>query len=184
MRGHLYAVVHRDYANSSDIQIKIFDDQITIFSPGSLYGGLTIEDLKTDTYQSRTRNKLIAEAFYLTNNIEKYGSGYIRIREELMNYPELSFEVEEISGGILVTFKQRTRLSEGLSEGLNEGLNEGLKSLLEMIQQTPGQQAKELSVALERPIKTLERQIKRLIDFKMIERRGSKKTGGYYIVNK
>jgi len=59
----LNAVVHRDYTNSSDIQIKIFDDRITIFSLGTLYGGLTIEDLNTDSYQSRTRNKLVAEAF-------------------------------------------------------------------------------------------------------------------------
>jgi len=35
----LNAVVHRDYANPSDIQIKIFDD------------GITVEDLKTDHYQ-------------------------------------------------------------------------------------------------------------------------------------
>ena len=47
----LYAVVHRDYANPPDIQIKIFDDGITVFSPGKLYGGLTVEDLKTDHYQ-------------------------------------------------------------------------------------------------------------------------------------
>lgn len=86
----LNAVVHRDYANASDIQIKIFDDQITVYSPGKLYGGITIEELSTDTYQSCTRNKLIAEAFYLTNNIEKYGSGYIRIRKELEAYPELA----------------------------------------------------------------------------------------------
>lgn len=79
----LNAVVHRDYANPSDIQIKIFDDRITFFSPGKLFGGLTIEDLKTDNYQSHTRNKLVAEAFYLTKNIEKYGSGFIRIRREL-----------------------------------------------------------------------------------------------------
>ena len=46
----LNAVVHRDYADPSDIQIKIFDDYITIFSPGRLYGGLTIEDLATDNY--------------------------------------------------------------------------------------------------------------------------------------
>lgn len=84
----LNAVVHRDYANSSDIQIKIFDDRITIFSPGKLYGGLSIADLSTDHYQSRLRNKLIAEAFYLTKNIEKYGSGFIRIRKELEVYPD------------------------------------------------------------------------------------------------
>ncbi len=75
----LNAVVHRDYKNASDIQIKIFDDRLTFFSPGGLYGGLTIEALKTDLYPSQLRNKLIAEAFYLTGNIEKYGSGMIRI---------------------------------------------------------------------------------------------------------
>ena len=36
------------------------------------------------------RNKLIAEAFYLTKNIEKYGSGFIRIRKDLESYPEIS----------------------------------------------------------------------------------------------
>ena len=167
----LNAVVHRDYANSSDIQIKIFDEQITIFSPGTLYGGLMMEDLRTDTYQSRTRNKLIAEAFYLTNNIEKYGSGFIRIRQELNDYPELDFEIEEISGGVLVTFNRF------------EGLSEGLKTLLETIRQTPSIQAKQLSVELERPVKTIERQIKTLTDKKLIERRGSRKTGGYYVLD-
>ena len=110
----LNAVVHRDYANPSDIQIKIFDDRITIFSPGKLFGGLSIADLATDHYQSRLRNKLIAEAFYLTKNIEKYGSGFIRIRKELEAYPDLTFAIEEIGGGVLVSFLQ--------VEGVNEGV--------------------------------------------------------------
>ena len=59
----LNAVVHRDYTSPTDIQIKIFDNAITFFNPGRLYGDLTIAKLKTDSYQSRTRNKLIAEAF-------------------------------------------------------------------------------------------------------------------------
>ena len=109
--------MHRDYANSSDIQIKIFDDRITIFSPGKLYGDLTIEEIKTDSYQSHIRNKLIAEAFYLTKNIEKYGSGFIRIRKELESYQEVSFDVEEVGGGILVTFSTLVSISEGVSEG-------------------------------------------------------------------
>lgn len=72
----LNAIVHRDYLSPVDTQIKIFDQSITIFNPGKLYGDITIDQLKTDNYQSRTRNKLIAEAFYLTKDIEKYGSGY------------------------------------------------------------------------------------------------------------
>ncbi len=69
-----------------------------------LYGGLTIDDLQTDNYPSQLRNKLVAEAFYLTKNIEKYGSGMIRIRQELEEYPELTFKIEQTGGGVLVTF--------------------------------------------------------------------------------
>ena len=88
----LNSIIHRDYTSPVDIQIKIFDNSISIFNPGKLYGEITIEDLKTDTYQSHTRNKLIAEAFYLKKEIEKYGSGYIRVRKEIKDYPTMKFE--------------------------------------------------------------------------------------------
>jgi ATP-dependent DNA helicase RecG len=70
-----------------------------------------------------------------------------------------------------------------LSEGLNEGLSEGLKRLFKAIQENQGIQAKDLAERLGRPIKTIERQIKTLTDKSLIERRGSKKTGGYWIVS-
>ena len=60
----LNAVVHRDYKNTSDIVIKIFDDRIIFSNPGKIYGNLTIEDLKRDDYVSSIRNKLLAEAYY------------------------------------------------------------------------------------------------------------------------
>ncbi|OGF47794.1 MAG: hypothetical protein A2452_09765 [Candidatus Firestonebacteria bacterium RIFOXYC2_FULL_39_67] len=63
------------------------------------------------------------------------------------------------------------------------GLNEGLKTLLNAIKSNPGMKTKALSVSLKgRSIKTLEHQIKFLIEKKLIERRGSKKTGGYWPV--
>ena len=70
--------------------------------------------------------------------------------------------------------------SEGLNEGLSEGLSEGLKLLLQSILHSPGIQAKDLNIALDRPIKTIERQIRVLTERGLIERRGSRKTGGYY----
>jgi ATP-dependent DNA helicase RecG len=171
----LNAIVHRDYANSSDIQIKVFDDRISFFSPGKLYGGLSIADLATDHYQSRLRNKLIAEAFYLTKNIEKYGSGFIRIRKELKAYPELTLRVEEIGDGVLVTFVR--------SEGVNEGVNEGVSLLYDTIQKKPGVRIPELSAHLNVPAKTLERWMKQLRKEKRITFKGSAKTGGYYTSN-
>jgi len=93
----LNSVVHRDYQSPSDIQIKIFDNNITFYNPGGLFGDITIDELKTDHYNASTRNKQIAEALYLTKDIEKYGSGFIRIREAIKEYPTMQLikEMEE-----------------------------------------------------------------------------------------
>jgi|GEM_PF-5002259 len=83
---------------------------------------------------------------------------------------------EEIGSSFVVTFFKEESRKRG------EGLNEGLKSVLKAIQNQPGVQAKELIEKLEgRPLKTIERQIKALMESKRIERRGSRKTGGYFI---
>jgi len=44
-----------------------------------IFGNQTIQDLERNDYISSLRNKLLAEAFYLTGDIEKYGTGFIRI---------------------------------------------------------------------------------------------------------
>ena len=111
----LNSIVHRDYTSPIDIQIKIFDNSITIYNPGKLFGDLTIEDLKTDHYQSNTRNKLIAEAFYLTNDIEKYGSGFSRIRKEISSYPTMEFNYKEISNGFFVELKYKEQKTSNVT---------------------------------------------------------------------
>ncbi|MFH2124046.1 MAG: ATP-binding protein [Pseudomonadota bacterium] len=65
----LNCIVHRDYKNFSDIVIKIFDNRIVFTNPGRLYGKLRLEDLERDDYVSSIRNRLLAEAFYLTGDI-------------------------------------------------------------------------------------------------------------------
>lgn len=91
----LNSVVHRDYKHSSDIVIKIFDDRIVFTNPGRIYGNLTIEELERDDYVSSIRNKLLAESFYLMGDIEKYGTGFIRIRKMLTDYPDVSYSITE-----------------------------------------------------------------------------------------
>ncbi len=191
----LNSLIHRDYTNSSDVQIKIFDRKISFFNPGNLYGNISIADLKGNNYTSELRNKLLAEAFYLTKDIEKYGTGFFRIREEIKDYPTMKFHYQEQGNGFITELtytQQKTNtsilnegLNEGLSEGLSEGLNEGLKSLLAVVNKNPGVQAKDLSALLEnRPLKTIERQIRELVIQQLIERRGSRKTGGYWAIKK
>ena len=174
----LNAVIHRNYTDGSDIQIKIFDDKISIFSPGTFYGGISVADIQSDNYRSSLRNKLVAEAFYLTGSIEKYGSGFIRIRKALRDYPEIEFEIKEFAGGVMVTFEQKQ--SEAPRGGVNVGVNVGVNRLLAYVESHPGQRAGEMAVTFNLTQRTIERWLKQLKEKGLIEFRGAPKTGGYY----
>jgi ATP-dependent DNA helicase RecG len=181
----LNAIVHRDYTNPTDIQIKIFDNSISIFNPGKLFGGITVEELKTNHYQSRTRNKLIAESFYLTKDIEKYGSGYIRVREAISEYPTMNFDYEETGDGFLVTltYTHQKTTSEVVENGeLNGELNIGQATVYQLIKKQTGINATEISKQLKMPFSTVDKHIRVLLKKGLIERRGSKKTGGYFVI--
>ncbi len=146
----LNAVVHRSYTDPSDIQIKIFDDQITIFSPGTFFDGLTVAEVQADSYRSSLRNKLVGEGFYLINAIEKYGSGFIRIRKALLDYPEVQFHVEEKFGGVLVTFRQMRRGAqpESRPESQPESQPESLSDRILQVLAAGPLSKKEISAAL------------------------------------
>ena len=72
-------------------------------------------------------------------------------------------------------------LNGTLSGTLSGTLNERQKSVLDFIAATPGVQAQVLIDKLLIPRDTLNKIIKTLTDRELIERRGSKKTGGYYV---
>jgi ATP-dependent DNA helicase RecG len=72
--------------------------------------------------------------------IEKYGSGYIRVRQEIAAYPTMRFDYEESGDGYLVSVnyqEQKTSSASAVVVKLNEGLNEGLNRLTETIGISP-----------------------------------------------
>ena len=85
------AVIHRSYLDEGCIQVALFDDRLEVTSPGLLFAGLSIEDLKDG--QSRPRNRGIASAFVAMNVIEQWGTGIPRILKMCEEYklPEPEF---------------------------------------------------------------------------------------------
>ena len=103
-------VVHRDYRDSGDSIIKIFDDRIEFFNPGKLYDDLTIEKLLSGNYSSRSRNRAVAKLFKEAGIIEKYGSGITRIRKECTLHKVKDPVFEEFQHGFrVVLFKEPTQ---------------------------------------------------------------------------
>ncbi len=81
-----------------------------------MYGNISFEDLMRNEYASSIRNKLIAEAFYLTGDIEGYGTGFMRIRKTLDDYSEIAMTFEEIgdfSESICELLNQLSPMSKG-----------------------------------------------------------------------
>jgi ATP-dependent DNA helicase RecG len=115
------AICHRDYADNSDIQLKIHDNRFTIWNPGGLVPGMTIEELYNPNHSSKLRNKLIAQIFYDIELIERYGSGIQRIIDACKNAGLPPPVFEERFGGFLVIFKKDIYTEEYLKgRGLNE----------------------------------------------------------------
>jgi len=186
------AICHREYGDVADIQIKIFEDALQIWSPGFLPYNMTVDDLLDPDHTSKPRNKLIALVFYDLGLIERYGSGIRRILDACREagLPQPLFE--NYSGGFRIKIilsmqvSQQEPIKEGapigaLNGALNGELNGELKiGVLRFINENPGVQRKIIVEKLGIPGRTIDRYIAELISDGKIERRGSKKTGGYW----
>ena len=141
---------------------------------------MTVEDLFDPEHTSKPRNKLIAQVFYDLGLIERYGNGIHRILDACRegNLPEPL--LENFSGGFRIKFM----LSEqaiNKEAHINVPLN---KRIIETIELNPGLKRKDIAVALDVTEKTISRYVSELSLAGKIERRGSKKTGGYWILGK
>ncbi|MCK4662488.1 MAG: winged helix-turn-helix transcriptional regulator [Bacteroidales bacterium] len=70
---------------------------------------------------------------------------------------------------------------EGINDELNGELNEKQILVFNTIKNKHGIKAKELSDLLDIPFSTIDKHIRILLKKELIERRGSKKTGGYVV---
>jgi len=131
-----------------------------------LYGNLTVDALQRGDYHSELRNKSVAEAFYLTGIIEKYGSGLARIRRAVAEAGTISFFMEEQANGFLVTFQKVASLQDVIidRENAGGGINGGINGVLEYIKQHPGSKGLEIADALKISQRTLQRLLKELKD--------------------
>lgn len=75
----LNAIVHREYATSSSILIKIFSNRIEFISPGGLINGIELADIMSG--YSISRNPNLAKIFYRLQFVEAYGTGILKIFE-------------------------------------------------------------------------------------------------------
>lgn len=114
----LNALVHRKYMGSF-IQIRVYDDKITIWNDGRLPEEISLESLK-HVHSSYPRNPLIADVCFKGGLIDSWGRGTVRIIETCKEAGLPEPELTERDGGFLVTlFKDNLTEEQLVKLGLN-----------------------------------------------------------------
>jgi ATP-dependent DNA helicase RecG len=161
-------IVHRDYGDSS---VKVFDNHIEFFNPGSLPQSISIEQLISGDYTSQARNKKVASIFKEAGVIEKYGSGIKRIQNSFLDYGLKAPVFENFQHGFRVVVQTKT--VEKTDEIILNLIKSDSRITTRAMQKVTG---------LSR--RGIEWQIQKVKDKKIINRIGPDKGGHWEIIKK
>ena len=156
LREILYnAIAHKDYMGAP-IQMRVWDDYVEVWNEGSLPKELTPEALLRH-HSSHPRNKNIAYAFFKAVFIESWGRGYKKIREGFEKAGLPMPKIEDVEGGVRVTF-QRNNVSNSSKDELIKNIsNENKRELSDVLKNVlKNVQKKDLEKLTERQIDVLE----------------------------
>jgi ATP-dependent DNA helicase RecG len=172
----LNAVIHRDYGANTFFTIKVFDHSLEFWNEGELMFPLRIESLK-EHHLSRLRNKLIANVFYRSGQIEAWGRGTLKILDDARkgSYPDPEFEYFE--NGILVRFEKKAFEEAQQIPDVSEIKH--ADSILQLIKRNPKITIAEMAQALSVSTSTINRVLSILLESQIAKRDGTKKNGGW-----
>ena len=115
----LNSLVHRNFMGSP-VQIRVYDDKISIWNEGALPEGLTLDALKRP-HSSRPRNPIIADVSFKGGYIDAWGRGTIKILDTCKQAELPEPEMQEQDGGFIITlFKNNLTEEQLIKLGLNE----------------------------------------------------------------
>ncbi len=167
------AIVHNDWSNEYAPKFEMFSDRLVISSNGGIQPSTTKEEF-LEGY-SLPKNKELMKVFNDLDLVEQMGTGIIRI---LQSYDKKSFEF--FPNFIRVTFPfNKDKLREKTEE--NKELTETQKSIINLMLDSPTITQETLSKLLGISIRTIQRNIKVLIDLGLIERTGATKKGEWIV---
>lgn len=181
-------ICHRDYREFDSVNVAVFKDRVEIRSPGLLYGGLTIEAIRTKMVSER-RNELIAEMLHRVHFIEKWGRG---IKLILSKEPDTKFS--EVGTKFITTFIRKSYYNETrgventtrekVVEKVVEKLTSNRQKILDYMRQNKTTSAKELSGLVGISQRKIQENILWLREKGLIKRIGPDKGGYWEVVRK
>ena len=101
------AVVHRDYAiTGSPVLLEVFDDRVSVTSPGALPNHMTVESVRAGS-RPRSRNESMAHAMVVARLMERRGRGWLTMSRAMRAFNDTEPEILNDRDGkfVRVTFR-------------------------------------------------------------------------------
>jgi ATP-dependent DNA helicase RecG len=81
------AVAHRQYEDGGrKIILEVFPDRVIVSSPGLPPAPITLANLRKGNYRPCSRNPVLAQCLSYFHRIEERGSGFRRMRDQMLNH--------------------------------------------------------------------------------------------------
>ena len=175
------------------MQVAVYDDRVEITSPGMLYGGLTIEQIKEGG--SKIRNRCIAEVFSRMKIIESWGTGIKRMFSSCREYGIREPELLEIGDSFRVNLYRpsynlhlQSELEsipkselESVPKSTLKTLNKTQQKIADIISDNPKVTQSEMAKQMKLSLSAIKKSMREMVEVGAIERVGSSK-GGYWKV--
>lgn len=187
------ATTHRNFLDRACVQVAVYDDRVEVTSPGMLYGGLTIEQIKEGG--SKIRNRCIAEVFSRMKIIESWGTGIKRMFSSCKEYGIREPELLEIGDSFRVNLyrpsynaihqsvpkSEPESIPESAPKSVLKNLNKTQQKIIDIIWKNPKVTQAEIAEQLNISTSAVKKSMKEIVNVGILVRVGANK-GGYWEV--
>ncbi len=169
------SLCHRDFSNPKGNEVAFFKNRIEIWNPGRFPDDYTPEDFIRGREHSILRNPLVANAFYLTSDIERWGSGLKRIHDACSE-AGVKVEFKRLKSGFAVVFSRQA------GGGSEKGSEKSSEKVLAFLKKNREAGAKDAARALGISQRAVEKHISTLKRMRRLKRVGPDKGGHWEVV--
>ena len=181
--------IHRDYTvMGGEVHLDIFDDRLTVTSPGGMYNGMLIQDLDIKDVSSERRNPILANVMAQLDYMEKRGSGLTRICNETKALEGYKDELKPMFKSTptqfqTIIFASSDTPNVGDSDGdvSETKLTDRQQKILNLIKESPTITGKQMSETLSVSQRTIERDLSALQKIGALKHEGKDNDGTWIV---
>lgn len=173
------AVLHRDWGmTGSRIRIQIFPDRIEWISPGGFPGRRTKISFEALLNEHQLRNHHLAQLLYLSQRLEAFGLGYDSVAEAMRDAPRTPVVTSTPDRFIICVWGKEVTGSAHAPAPAE--LSERQERILTLLEDPATQTAQALAETLDETPRTIQRDLRTLLDAGLIVAEGNTRSRRYH----